>query len=331
MNNEKCIEQPLLSICIPTWNRAKFLKISLDRIKEQIKYIDSSLLELYVSDNCSSDETEMVVKEYITEGMPINYNRNQENLGMDGNFLKCIQNATGKYIMLVGDDDAFKNGAISYLLNTLLQDDWGMLHIACIRGNDELETYNAPNTFFKRMSYYTTYISANIFRSDIVKQVNSPERYFKSFFLHIPYYIKAINAHPKNIVINKDIFDGGLDSGSNGGYNFYEVFVVSFLGIIKEYVKTGELLVSTYSDIKKDLYQNFILKFNYMLLVKHERVKDIDKSGNGRNGFAIDNAWKILFKHYGMCWYFYYSFFWMLGKRIKEMTKHCLRNIGLYK
>lgn len=329
MNSKKYIEQPLLSICIPTWNRAKFLKISLDRIKKQIKDIDRSLLELYVSDNCSTDETEEIVKNYIVDGMPINYNRNQENLGMDGNFLKCIQSATGKYILLLGDDDILLPDSIEYLLAVLKKDDWGLLHIAFGKSREYTGEYNNSNDFLKRVGYEITFMSANIFRRDAVQLVEKPERYFKSFFMQVPFYIKSALSHEKNIIIDKPIWDVGLDAKSNGGYNLYEVFVKSYLGIWHEFVEKKELPMSVYKAIRKDMLMNFLRGYNYNLLLLHRNVITL-KEGQQRNGWAVDNAWKILFKHYGTCWYFYYSLLWMFGKGIKGMTKRCLRNIGLY-
>ena len=88
-------KQPLLSICIPTWNRAKYLRISLESFLKQLRGIDRQEVELFVSDNCSDDETPTVVKEYVQKGLPITYNRNEENLGASGNFVKCMQWASG--------------------------------------------------------------------------------------------------------------------------------------------------------------------------------------------------------------------------------------------
>lgn len=331
MEQEMNGKQPLLSICIPTWNRAKYLEISLKRIRSQISSIEDGLLEIFVSDNCSSDATEDVVKRLIIDGMPINYNRNLENLGMDRNFLQCIQHAAGKYIMLVGDDDVFKDGAIAYLLHVLSQGDFGMLNVAAVKGREEMEVYNNPTDFLKRVSYWTTFISANIFRSDIVNAISNPEHYFQSYFLHIPYYIKAVNAHTQNVVVNKEVFDSGLDSKSNGGYNLYKVFVESFLGLLREHVDSSELSVSTFEYIKKDLYVNFLIFYNYRLLCRRKGVRKIDKSGKGRGGFAIDNAWSILFHYYGGYWYFYYSLLLLPYLGLKDAVKYGLKCIGLRK
>lgn len=71
----------------------------------------------------------MVVQKYIEKGLPIKYNRNEENIGADRNFLKCIQWASGKYIYLLGDDDILKPGMLKYLLDLLRGKEYGAIHI----------------------------------------------------------------------------------------------------------------------------------------------------------------------------------------------------------
>ena len=63
-------EQPLLTIAIPTYMRAEYLKKNL----AQLKRLGHGLwdeLELLISDNASPDTTELVVMEAIADGLPI--------------------------------------------------------------------------------------------------------------------------------------------------------------------------------------------------------------------------------------------------------------------
>ena len=117
MNGMHHNNTPLLSICIPTWNRAEFLEKSLISIYNQINTIPFGEIELYISDNCSDDSTSEVVDKYIQLGIPITYNRNECNLGAAKNFLQCMRWASGKYILLLGDDDILKAGAINTILS----------------------------------------------------------------------------------------------------------------------------------------------------------------------------------------------------------------------
>jgi glycosyltransferase involved in cell wall biosynthesis len=57
--------QPLLSICIPTFNRAYILEKTLHSIVSQKIFQDTNEIEVIVSDNCSSDNTFEIVNKYI--------------------------------------------------------------------------------------------------------------------------------------------------------------------------------------------------------------------------------------------------------------------------
>lgn len=306
-------KQPLLSICIPTWNRAKFLRLSFDSFLEQVCGIDRQEIELFVSDNCSDDETPLVVEEFIKKGLPITYNRNEENIGAAGNFVKCMQWASGKYIYLLGDDDILEDGALIYLLNAIRNNDYGLIHIHEFKNlSEELNAYANPEVFLKQISYWITFMSGSIFRKDIVAQID-PSKYVGTHLLQMPFYITSALSKKDNLIINKGLLKAGLDSGNNGGYNFYEVFVKNYLNIWKEFIDSGKISSALYKAIKKDIYVYFIVGFNYMLLVRHKNVKEEDSPYIGnRNGFKIVGAKEILEDYYGGEWYYKLHWWWYL-------------------
>lgn len=308
-------KQPLLSICIPTWNRAKYLRISLESFLKQLHGIDRQEVELFVSDNCSDDETPTVVKEYVQKGLPITYNRNEENLGASGNFVKCMQWASGKYIYLLGDDDILEDGALLYLLDAIRNNDYGLIHIHEFNElTEELNVYANPETFLNHISYWITFMSGSIFRKDVVAQI-APSKYVGTHLLQMPFYITSALSRKENLIINKSILKAGLDSGNNGGYNFYEVFVKNYLNIWKEFLDSEQISSALFKAIKKDIYLNFIVGFNYMLLVRHNNVKDESSPYIGnRQGFKIAGARQILKEYYGD--EMYYKFSWLLYVKI---------------
>jgi abequosyltransferase len=57
-------KEPLLSICIPTYNREKYLRRLLDSIVFQKEFIDTNDVEIVIADNASTDSTEELVNEY---------------------------------------------------------------------------------------------------------------------------------------------------------------------------------------------------------------------------------------------------------------------------
>jgi abequosyltransferase len=101
-----------LSICIPTYNRAAFLGEALDSVIRQA----TDEVEIVVSDNASTDNTEALVRAYQARFPRIRYHKNPENLGADRNYLKVVELAEGEYCWLLGSDDIFKLGAVSHML-----------------------------------------------------------------------------------------------------------------------------------------------------------------------------------------------------------------------
>ncbi len=91
---------PLITIAIPTYNRADcYLKQAIQSALNQTY----PAIEIIVSDNCSTDDTEMVVKDFKVSR--IRYFRQEKNIGANNNFNFCLQQANGSYFLLLQDDD----------------------------------------------------------------------------------------------------------------------------------------------------------------------------------------------------------------------------------
>jgi glycosyltransferase involved in cell wall biosynthesis len=98
-NLGRTTSKPRVTIGIPTYNRAiKTLPATLQSALAQTY----SNIELVVSDNCSTDDTENVVRRF---GSRVHYIRQTENLGLNGNLNACVDRATGDYVLLLHDDD----------------------------------------------------------------------------------------------------------------------------------------------------------------------------------------------------------------------------------
>ncbi len=103
---------PLLSVCIPTRNRALLLRKSLESVVREFR---GEPVEVVVSDNASEDHTEGVVRSFST----VRYSRNAVNVGLDRNAQLCLQQATGTYAFLFSDDDVLIPGAGAAILGAL--------------------------------------------------------------------------------------------------------------------------------------------------------------------------------------------------------------------
>jgi glycosyltransferase involved in cell wall biosynthesis len=110
----------LLTICIPTFNRAALLEEALKSL------MDDGLLELgyevIVSDNASPDDTEQRVARLREEGVPARYFRQSRNVGYSLNVVEAAMQADAEYIWFFGDDDLIEPGTLRKIQQVLLSD-----------------------------------------------------------------------------------------------------------------------------------------------------------------------------------------------------------------
>lgn len=289
--------QKVLSLCFPTYNRGWCMKEQIERLslcpKETL-----DKMEILISDNCSTDDTQQIVTDAIANGFPATYHRNSENLGMDGNFVTCFKKAKGKYVWLLGDDDPIIIESLVKIVDKLSSDvEYGLMHIDQMkRANSDAQFVEFTNqeSFFRTISYYTSLISANIVRTEYVPEINF-EKYMGTWFTLIPLYITGVLKQPVNALVNFKVFEFSKDYARNGGYNYFKVFVTNYLGIWKEYLDAGKISKATFEFLKRDIFVRNISYYIVRLLILKQRGDQ----------YKIDGAWKILFTHYWNKPYFY--------------------------
>lgn len=97
-------QDPLLSICIPTYNRAPYLSALLGTLAEAMPEGERRI-EILISDNAGADDTSSVISEFRDRLPTMTYWRNDANIGAEGNMLKLVTVCRGRYLWLLGDDE----------------------------------------------------------------------------------------------------------------------------------------------------------------------------------------------------------------------------------
>jgi glycosyltransferase involved in cell wall biosynthesis len=95
---------PRVSICIPTYNRVETVGLAIDSALAQT-YDD---LEVIVVDNASSDDIESLISNYSDPRLK--FVKNSENLGIFGNFNRCIEVSKGEFLHILHSDDHIDPG-----------------------------------------------------------------------------------------------------------------------------------------------------------------------------------------------------------------------------
>lgn len=133
-------KKPLLSICMPTYNRLKHIKRQVEYFRSELKSIDQGLVEVIISNNDSKDGTYEFLESVKDENITIHHN--EENIGAYGNMTCLLYLANGKYFWLPGDDDYLKKGLVKQILGLLQQYDLSFLYLSrrVIRENNKSVT-----------------------------------------------------------------------------------------------------------------------------------------------------------------------------------------------
>ena len=188
-------EQPRLSICIATRNRADFISETLDSIVGQIE----TGVEIVIVDGASSDETPKVLGRYAAEYPQIVYRREPTNSGVDRDYDKAVSYATGRMCWLMTDDDLLRPGAIRKVLDCAERDVDLVVTTAEVRTADFARSLGVRlpdlkedrdylpgqgGSLFRDVANHLSFIGCVIVSRTVWLQ-RDRARYFGSLFVHV--------------------------------------------------------------------------------------------------------------------------------------------------
>jgi glycosyltransferase involved in cell wall biosynthesis len=184
-----------LSICIATLNRAAFIGETLESIISQA----TDEVEIVIVDGASSDNTEQVVETYRQRFPALRYFRQEKNMGVDRDFNRAVELASGEYCWLFPDDDLLKPGAIHTLLSESRRGYEAIIVNAEVRNadfsflieqrrlritNNRVYGADQAESFFADTASYLSFIGGVVIKRDSW-MARERERYFGTLFIHI--------------------------------------------------------------------------------------------------------------------------------------------------
>jgi glycosyltransferase involved in cell wall biosynthesis len=278
--------KPVLSLCIPIYNRLAYLERQLKRFLED-KELFQEKIQLVISDNCSEDDLASCCQYYIDKGLNIIYHRNETNIGPDANFEWCFYHAEGEYVWLLGSDDIPVHGFLKKLVHYLEKGEYGLVHLSMKKRNQELSVFNTSDEMAVAVNYWITFMSANIIRSESLKSVDLSD-FKNSFMIQVPAYLNACCSYSRNAILYlTSYFERETDNANNGGYNFFQVFVTNLYNIYDSFVNNGLLSKGAFDRIQKIEYKEYLVDvIIHNLILKQKR------------NFSVDGGWSILKEYY---------------------------------
>jgi glycosyltransferase involved in cell wall biosynthesis len=288
-------EKPLLTIAIPTWKRADYLRMNLAQLNTEVanRY---DMVEILVSDNCSPDDTAAVVAEAVAGGMTIRYIRNSTNIGSDHNIAQCFNEARGRYVLILGDDDLFVDGGLDKLLHRLSAHDYGVVFVRPFGYNDDFRRERPrcvsrdrelldPGEFLVRIGALAGLISCNVINKEILSGVNA-DKYCGSSLVQTYLVYEAALEAGNNFIMNEYLI--AYKRNNWGEYPFVEVFVGKFWGVVDSFSDRG-LASSSIEKLKRNMLLGYYPFYIFKLRLKRsEKMSEDYARFNSRFG---GNPW----------------------------------------
>jgi len=295
---------PLLTIAIPTFNRAGYLDLCLGQISRQI-HGNAELLEVLVSNNSSTDNTKEIVEKYIGMGVPIRYVENSENIGAEKNVIQCYKLSSGKYVYIIGDDDLLLEGALDKILQVLSADDYGVVYLTSYGFTSDylaerpakcghgVLVFADPERYLRKVHYWITFLSGNIVNKSLIAAEVDPDRFAGSNLPQLSWFIPALYKAEKNVFIEE--FVVAFKAFNTGGYRLCQVFGENLNGIFSSFVDNGYQR-KPFDYINRKLLLTF---FPNLLLIMRRQSKGFN--------FEAEDHFKVLKKVYCR-----YPYFWLV-------------------
>ncbi|HEY5579879.1 MAG TPA: glycosyltransferase family 2 protein [Rhodoferax sp.] len=224
----------ILSICIPTFNRANYLRTTLESIVQQDRFRNFNDIEIIISDNCSTDNTNEVSGRYVN--LYINkvfYYKNSENI-LDQNFHKALSRGTGQYLKLNNDTLTHKSDSLEKMVETIEENLFSkpvLFFSNDTSGNFKKRYCNDLNAFVSTVSFYSTWIGGfGIWKSHFEK-IEDFNKCSSLQLAQTDVLFRMVSMQSGAVVDNQLLFDT-LIVQNKGGYDFIKVFLDNYLSIL---------------------------------------------------------------------------------------------------
>ena len=262
--------KPLISICIPTYNRCDVLRNCLQSIVSQDIFKNNDI-EIVISDNCSTDETEKVVKVFQNEYSNIYYFKNKKNI-CDMNFPTVLNKAHGKFRKLINDTLMLKKGCLKVIYNFVLENQNERPVILFKNSNNKNNRRIFSNKLFlyktrnlKKILYDISFrfnwIGTLGIWDDDLYRIDTSEKYCCTKLWQVEAVYENLQLKNEYIVINNEFFLTQNKLKKNVDYSYFEVFYKNYIEICTRNIKIIGLGEKVFQRLKKDLLYNFFAKY----------------------------------------------------------------------
>ena len=273
------MKRPLISICIPTYNRSKILKSVLQQYIQNQEFDDE--IEIVISDNASTDDTEKVCREICSLCDRIRYFRNTENI-IDLNFIKVLDYAEGDYLKLYNDWAYCTEESLRFMKATVkmhLEDRRPIFFTSkslFTNISDDVIECNSLNEYVRSVStMITSTVIFGVWREQWSK-VAHKDMYLDYRLLQVDWSYQIVANRQGCVLYNQKTFElAKVPLGVRKGYNWFSIHLDGYYQIMRPYIENGTISAEVYNEDKKNLLRHFKQEFGYALIYNYSKFSEI--------------------------------------------------------
>lgn len=305
MGNINKTTKPLLSICIPTYNRADVLWHCLNSIVQNKSFNEE--VEVFISDNASSDNTKEVIQPFVNKFNNIIYVQQKENIGGERNFIYVLENANGIFRKLHNDYSIFTENGLQTLLDHIKKEKTNKNLLYFINSSDTYkETINNLNDFIDIVKLSASWIGSYGFWDEDYINLEKKDDKIATQFMQVDWFLRLFERKKKCMICYGNYIVRYKFKASQGGYNFIKVQHKNYIEMFIPYYQKGMIDLNKIKKLKRDSY-NWLLNWIWDLRIKK----------NKEFSYTTDKGIEILFKSCG-------SYYWFYTDPIKKVVKHLI-------
>ncbi len=245
---------PVLSICIPTYNRLDILRNTIASIYADLDGVSMDDFEVVISDNSKEHTTQPVVAEFAHDNLHYHITVCE---GFKNSFY-ALSYGKGEFLKLNNNYTMFRKGTLKTLIKQLKElkaSKTQVIYTNGLRQAKKVACYSNFDDYMSALSYFCSWSAGyGMWKSDFdrVKDSVALDKFFPQTSLLLT------QDYNNSFALDDRVLFEDQHVPKKGGYNIFKVFSVDFVSLIKDAYDENKISKGTYCKIKKDLLYKYI-------------------------------------------------------------------------
>lgn len=311
--------RPLVSICIPTYNRATYLEKTLKSYIKTKEFING-VIEIVISDNASSDNTGVIGKKYSNKYSNIFYYKNNNNI-KDKNFPLVLSKGHGILHKLMHDNFIISQNGLTEICSIarMYQIDKPVIFFdngSAVNIKSKVAVFYDLETFLLGLSYWITWSGGVALWHD---ECISLENDIDCCDLHLWQVRKIcdlVDSKKIGIVIHRNYGSIYEVDNKDVSYGIVDVFYYNYFKILNRFYEKSIIRKSCIDFLEKDLLYRYFTKLIFYADC------GLDKNMNYGNQYSLKTAVYSIYqrKKYFSSYLNFYKLLYILSYLIKKIN-----------